>query len=58
MHRYAKVARSGNAGPFLAPRNRLMIGMRNATFKNRALFGMMMKMTDKFATDIELPDHQ
>jgi 2-polyprenyl-6-methoxyphenol hydroxylase-like FAD-dependent oxidoreductase len=58
MHRYAKVARSGNAGPFLAPRNRLMIGIRNATFKNRALFGMMMKMTDKFATDIELPDYQ
>jgi hypothetical protein len=35
-----------------------MIGIRNATFKNRALFGMMMKMTDKFATDIELPDYQ
>ncbi|QGN34175.1 FAD-dependent monooxygenase [Microlunatus sp. Gsoil 973] len=58
MHRYAKVARSGNAGPFLAPRNRLMIGLRDVTFKNRALFGMMMKLTDRFATDIELPDYK
>ncbi|WP_210414899.1 FAD-dependent monooxygenase [Microlunatus elymi] len=57
MHRYAKVARSGSAGPFLAPPSRLRIKLRDLTFRNRTLFGLMMRMTDKFATDIELPDY-
>ncbi|HEY9290315.1 MAG TPA: FAD-dependent monooxygenase [Microlunatus sp.] len=57
MHRYAKVARSGNAGPFLAPPSRLQIKLRDLTFRNRAMFGLMMKLTDKFATDIALPDY-
>ncbi|WP_152364814.1 FAD-dependent monooxygenase [Microlunatus speluncae] len=57
MHRYAKIARSGNAGPFLAPPSKLRIGLRNLTFANRFLLGMMMKMTDQFANDIELPDY-
>ena len=55
MHRYAKVARSGNAGPFLAPRSRFRMRMRNLMFTNRLAYRLMMRMTDAFATDIDLP---
>lgn len=57
MRRYSKVARSGNAGPFLAPAGRARIALRNATFRNRLLFAAMMKLTDLFATDPELPEY-
>ncbi|MBC2640553.1 MULTISPECIES: FAD-dependent monooxygenase [unclassified Rhodococcus (in: high G+C Gram-positive bacteria)] len=57
MHRYAKIARKGNAGPFLAPKSAGRIKLRNATFKSRTLFGLMMKLTDSFATDIDLQDY-
>ncbi len=55
MHRYARVARSGNAGPFLAPRTRTRLRLRNAMFTNRIAYRVMMRMTDMFATDIDLP---
>ncbi|MFC5825164.1 FAD-dependent monooxygenase [Nonomuraea insulae] len=51
---YAKIARNGNAGPFLAPGTPGRMRMRNWTFKYSFLLGLMMKMTDKFATGIEL----
>ncbi|WP_336213350.1 FAD-dependent monooxygenase [Nonomuraea sp. LPB2021202275-12-8] len=54
---YAKVARQGSAGPFLAPATPARIRMRNWIFKRRLLFGAMMRMTDRFATDIELKDY-
>ncbi|NUP66528.1 MAG: FAD-dependent oxidoreductase [Nonomuraea sp.] len=57
MRGYAKIAKSGNAGPFLAPGSRAKIRMRNWTFKAGFLFGLMMKLTDKFATDITLKDY-
>jgi len=57
MLRYSKVARTGNAGPFLAPPSRLRIAMRNSTFRNRLLFAGMMKLTDAFATDLDLPEY-
>ncbi|MDT2005343.1 FAD-dependent oxidoreductase [Rhodococcus opacus] len=57
MHRYAKVARTGGAGPFLAPKSATRIRLRNWTFKSRTLFGLMMKLTDSFATDIDLQDY-
>ncbi|MBB4907945.1 FAD-dependent monooxygenase [Actinophytocola algeriensis] len=57
MRGYAKVAKKGSAGPFLAPRTKRGIRMRNWVFKRAVLFGAMMKMTDRFATDIELPDY-
>jgi hypothetical protein len=31
--------------------------LRDWTFKSRFLLGLMLKATDKFATDIELPDY-
>jgi 2-polyprenyl-6-methoxyphenol hydroxylase-like FAD-dependent oxidoreductase len=54
---YAKVAKRGSAGPFLAPGTPRKIRMRNWTFKYAFLLKAMMKMTDKFATDIDLPDY-
>lgn len=55
MRRYSKVARKASAGPFLAPASPMRIRLRNWTFKASPLFLLMMKMTDRFATDIELP---
>ncbi|WP_345561511.1 FAD-dependent monooxygenase [Nonomuraea rosea] len=54
---YAKVAERGSAGPFLAPASPTRIRLRNWTFKYSFLLGLMMKMTDKFATDIELKEY-
>ena len=57
MRRYAKVAKKGNAGPFLAPRTRFGGWVRNATFRFRPMLWLMMRMTDGYATDIELRDY-
>jgi hypothetical protein len=57
LHRYAKIARQGSAGPFLAPRTPAKIRMRNWTFKYSWLLRLMMKLTDRFATNIELRDY-
>ncbi|GAA3419653.1 FAD-dependent monooxygenase [Streptosporangium vulgare] len=54
---YAKVARQGGAGSFLAPATRRGIRMRNRLFKSRFLLWSMLRMTDMFATDIELKDY-
>ncbi len=54
---YSKGAGKSNAGPFLAPPTPARIRMRNWLFNRRLLFGMMMKLTDKFATAIDLKDY-
>jgi 2-polyprenyl-6-methoxyphenol hydroxylase-like FAD-dependent oxidoreductase len=54
---YAKSAKSVNAGPFLAPPNKFRMWGVNATFNSRLLMKLMMRMTDNFATDIELLDY-
>ncbi|GAB3167219.1 FAD-dependent monooxygenase [Amycolatopsis stemonae] len=54
---YAKISQRGSAGPFLAPPSPFRIKMRDWTFKSRFLLGLMLKATDKFATDIELKDY-
>ncbi|QFZ24616.1 FAD-dependent monooxygenase [Saccharothrix syringae] len=54
---YAAVAKKGNAGPFLAPRTGLGIRLRNLVFEHSALFGAMMRFTDRFATRIDLPEY-
>ncbi|GAA4262364.1 FAD-dependent monooxygenase [Dactylosporangium darangshiense] len=51
---YAKIARQGSAGPFLAPGTRARIAMRNWTFRSPWLLKMLLKATDKFATGIDL----
>lgn len=57
MRPLTNVARSGNAGPFLAPPSAWRIRARDLTFANRLLFGVMMRLTDFFATDDSLPDY-
>jgi 2-polyprenyl-6-methoxyphenol hydroxylase-like FAD-dependent oxidoreductase len=54
---YAKVSKQGSAGKFLAPGTPRGIRMRNWMFNRRALFGAMMKLTDRFATRIDLPNY-
>jgi 2-polyprenyl-6-methoxyphenol hydroxylase-like FAD-dependent oxidoreductase len=54
---YAKTAKAVNAGPFLAPPNKVRMWGVRATFNNRLLLKIMLKMTDNFATDIELKDY-
>ncbi|GAA3456614.1 FAD-dependent monooxygenase [Dactylosporangium matsuzakiense] len=54
---YAKVSRQGSAGPFLAPPSGLRIAMRNWTFQSRWLLRMMLKLTDRYATGIELKQY-
>jgi 2-polyprenyl-6-methoxyphenol hydroxylase-like FAD-dependent oxidoreductase len=55
---YAAVARRGNAGSILAPRSRAGIRMRNLVFQARPVLGLMMRMTDRFASGIEVPDYE
>ncbi len=51
------MTKNGNAGAFLAPITRRRIRMRNRMFQHRFLLRMMLKLTDRFATDIELEDY-
>jgi 2-polyprenyl-6-methoxyphenol hydroxylase-like FAD-dependent oxidoreductase len=57
MLKPTKIARSGNAGPFLAPPSQSRIRMRDLSFSNRFAFKAMMAMTDMFATDDSVPDY-
>jgi 2-polyprenyl-6-methoxyphenol hydroxylase-like FAD-dependent oxidoreductase len=57
MGEYAKVARRGNAGKFLAPATKLRMKLRDWTFTSNFLLRMMLKMTDDFATNIDLKDY-
>ncbi|WP_246646346.1 FAD-dependent monooxygenase [Nonomuraea ceibae] len=54
---YAKVARQGNAGSFLAPATPARIRMRNWMLRRRVMMRAMLKATDWFATGIELKDY-
>ena len=58
MRKPTKIARSGNAGPFLAPPSTRRIRMRDWTFANPLMYRTMMWMTDTFATDDSLPDYR
>ena len=57
FRRYAAVSRKGNAGGFLAPRTKLGLRARNLMLRSGGLMGAMMKVTDRFANDIDLPDY-
>jgi 2-polyprenyl-6-methoxyphenol hydroxylase-like FAD-dependent oxidoreductase len=57
LHRYAKIARKGNAGRFLAPPTPARIRLRNWTFRFSLPLRLMMKVTDRYATDIDLRDY-
>ncbi|MDA2806717.1 hypothetical protein [Nocardiopsis suaedae] len=57
MGRYAKAARKGNAGRFLAPRSTAGIRMRAALFASATAKRAMLRMVDDTASDIALPDY-
>jgi 2-polyprenyl-6-methoxyphenol hydroxylase-like FAD-dependent oxidoreductase len=57
LHRYAKIARKGNAGRFLAPPTRARIRLRNWTFRFSLPLRLMMRVTDRYATAIDLRDY-
>ncbi|MBF6452417.1 FAD-dependent monooxygenase [Nocardia cyriacigeorgica] len=56
MRRYNKIAGSSNPGRFLAPKSAFGIRARD-WFLNSPLFGLMVKLGDKGANDIELRDY-
>ncbi|RJL32613.1 FAD-dependent monooxygenase [Bailinhaonella thermotolerans] len=55
--RYSKVARKGNAGPFLAPPTWRRIRSRNRLFRYRPMLKLMIAMGERFATGIDLRDY-
>jgi 2-polyprenyl-6-methoxyphenol hydroxylase-like FAD-dependent oxidoreductase len=55
MRMPTKIARTGNAGPFLAPASAWRISMRDWSFRNPLMYRTMMWMTDRFATDDSVP---
>ncbi|MDT7729445.1 MAG: hypothetical protein QOI21_6021 [Actinomycetota bacterium] len=57
VRKYAESSAKSNAGPFLAPPTKLRMRMRNWIFKSGFLLGVMLKMADKFATDIDLKEY-
>jgi hypothetical protein len=57
LHRYAKIARKGNAGRFLAPPTPARIRLRNWTFRFSLPLRLLMRVTDRYATDIDLRDY-
>jgi 2-polyprenyl-6-methoxyphenol hydroxylase-like FAD-dependent oxidoreductase len=57
MHDYARIARRGTAGAFLAPRSRWLITARNALFRNRLMLKAMLSATNRYATADAVPDY-
>jgi 2-polyprenyl-6-methoxyphenol hydroxylase-like FAD-dependent oxidoreductase len=54
---YASISQKVNAGRLLAPRTRLGIVARNALFTAMSIFGSLVAIFDKPATNIELEDY-
>ncbi len=54
---YAGVGEKGRPGAFLAPRTRPGIFARNLMFRTAGLMKLMMWLTDRFATAVELQDY-
>ncbi|CCH31007.1 FAD-dependent monooxygenase [Actinosynnema sp. NPDC047251] len=52
-----KVTRKANAGPFLAPGTAFRIRMRNGMFNSRLMMRVMLRMSDRMATDPGLPPY-
>jgi len=55
VRRPTRVARTGNAGPFLAPPSEARIRMRDRTFTHPWMYRSMLWLTDTFATDDRIP---
>jgi 2-polyprenyl-6-methoxyphenol hydroxylase-like FAD-dependent oxidoreductase len=57
LRKYAAGSSKSNAGPFLAPPSKWRMRLRNLIFQSGFLLGLMLKIADKFATDIDLKDY-
>jgi 2-polyprenyl-6-methoxyphenol hydroxylase-like FAD-dependent oxidoreductase len=57
FRRYAQVSQKVDAGRILAPRTRLGMRLRNLLFSVSFLFTPLVRLIDRFATDIELEDY-
>ena len=55
MRKPTRIARSGNAGPFLAPPTQRRIRLRDWSFASRPMVRIMMWTTDAFATETSIP---
>ncbi|EGD54589.1 FAD-dependent monooxygenase [Gordonia neofelifaecis] len=58
MQKPTRIARKGNAGPFLAPPSAFRIRMRDWTFTNGLMRRSMLWVTDAFATDDSIPEYE
>jgi 2-polyprenyl-6-methoxyphenol hydroxylase-like FAD-dependent oxidoreductase len=58
FRRYARVSQKVNAGTLLAPRTRAGMRLRNLLFSTSFLFAPLMRLSERFATDIELEDYE
>jgi len=58
LRKYAAGSSKSNAGPFLAPPSKWRMRLRNLIFKSGFLLGLMLKIADKFATDITLKNYR
>jgi 2-polyprenyl-6-methoxyphenol hydroxylase-like FAD-dependent oxidoreductase len=57
FYKYAQVSQKVNAGGLLAPTTNIAIYMRNRLFSVGVLLSGVMKVMDRFATDIKLEDY-
>ena len=57
MRKPTKIARSGNAGAFLAPSTRRRIRLRDWSFASRPVLRTMMWMANAFATESSIPTY-
>lgn len=57
LRRYARGSGEVNAGRLLAPRTRLGMRARNAMFSVAALTSPLLRLTERGATRIDLPDY-
>jgi 2-polyprenyl-6-methoxyphenol hydroxylase-like FAD-dependent oxidoreductase len=57
MRKPTRIARSGNAGPFLAPPTQRRIRLRDWSFASRPVLRTMMWTTNAFATETSIPDY-
>jgi len=58
MRKPTRIARSGDAGSFLAPPSRWRIRARDWSFANPVMYRSMLWLTNAFATDDSVPDYR
>jgi 2-polyprenyl-6-methoxyphenol hydroxylase-like FAD-dependent oxidoreductase len=57
FRRYSGISKNGNAGGMMAPRTRTGLRLRNLMLRSSTLMNGMLRLSDKFATEIDLADY-